>query len=587
MKSQYKVLTVFVVLFLAGCGTPMDPFMGLERAEQERQFYAAQVTATAEMRLFAVTETAAAFSMAQTQTAYPYTATALAFTPTPNAAATLTMAAAQAESTMIANQVVISNLQVERARMTNTVRAISAYVVGFAALVAALIWSIGLARKHSVYAVPMNEQGDKQPILVDGIVIDPDRMPNGMAEARRGYLALLPEITAERQDRVTSHDQMVDLKSRTRVTTAAMQKLLESQGLRLPDGGGQNVPLLGSGEKFPLPAWEIIEGWEGEKSHLPYGITARGLDFVDVDEIPHIAVISMTGMGKSRRFIRPFVTCALAAGHRVVIVGKSTDYWVFENHPNAALVKVSQITERAHAERYAGILQAIVQEMNKRDEYLTNARKSTWSHAGRERTFVVLDELGNAFRLMPPGLSDQARIWVEGLAAEGRKVGFNLVLANQRATGMAAILSQTGKAIFRVERDEEKGHRSLAGASDLEEGYFFAKFGSNKLAGAFEPSDEEIVAFLKRRPVSTVENDWVDGRFTEIVNHVEGPKEAGRLEEDRTHVLRLHHEGKSMSAIVRELWGVSGGSTYMKRLDEVKAILTSTTTDGMNDAVCG
>lgn len=609
MYRRNMVLTVLAVLFLvvvAGCGgvpATIDPYVAVEQANQTAeaaqdkvQYYSSQLTATAQAPIVEITQTAAAFEMqmmfvsataqsiAATETV-AVTQTAMAWTPTPNATMTAVFANSYAEATQIANEIELSNLEVERAKSTNFIRAMAAYVIGFVALVGALMWCIGLARKKSVYAVPMSEYGDKQPILVDGIVIDPDRMPNGMAIASPKYVASLPAITEQRQADVTNRDQVIDLRARTSVKSAAVQKLLETNGLHnLLDKPQNDTPLLN--DVFPLPEWNLINGWNGEKSLLPYGITASGLDFVNIDEIPHVAVISMTGMGKTRRLIRPFVACALAAGHRVVIVGKSTDYWVFENHVNVKFVKVSQITEPSHAERYAAILRAVVQEMNKRDDYLTSAKKSTWSHAGRERTFVVLDELGNALRLMPPGLSDEARIWVEGLVAEGRKVGFNVLLANQRATGMAAILSQTGKAIFRVEKDEEKGHRSLVGASDLREGYFFAKFGASKLAGAFEPSDEEIQQFLERRPVKALENDWVDAEFSVVKEQLPLKNEASAVFEDRSRadsnrVLELHRAGKSMSAIVWDIWKVSGGSSYRKRLEEVKAILsanTSTTT---------
>jgi hypothetical protein len=598
MKKNMVLVVFICVLIISGCmpspTQQMDLYGTAIVAQQQVQMSGMALTGTAEAPIIHITETQAAWNLAQQQA----NATSEAGITTATAAMALTQASwsptplptstPNATATVAAHQFAVQiekdNFELERARWTNGIKAASLYVIGFVILVAALIWSIGLAKKNSVFVIPMNEQGDKHPIMVDGIVIDPDRMPNGMGQASQSYIKSLPAITADRQNIVTSRDQLIDLKARTKVTTAAMERLLQSQGVKLlPEGQQQNdMPLLN--DAFPLPAWEIIDGWNGEKNQLPYGITARGLDFVNIDEIPHIAVLSMTGMGKSRRFIRPFVACALAAGHRVVIVGKSTDYWIFEDHPNAMLVKVSQITESKHAERYANILQGVVQEMNKRDDYLTQHRKSTWSHAGRERTFIVLDELGNALRLMPSNLSDQSRIWVEGLVSEGRKVGFNVVLANQRATGMAAILSQTGKAIFRVEKDEEKGHRSLVGAGDLSDGYFFAKFGANKLAGSFEPSDEQILAFLRNRPVPPLENDWVDGQFSVVNEQVAGPSDAElRLAESRklaaeeARILELHRAGESNTAIVYAVWPKSG-SGFKEHMERVRAVIATTST---------
>lgn len=46
----------------------------------------------------------------------------------------------------------------------------------------------------------------------------------------------------------------------------------------------------------------------------------------------------------------------------------------------------------------------------------------------------------------------------------------------------------------------------------------------------------------------------------------------------------LHQVGRSMSAIVREIWGVTGGSAFLARIEEVKAILATTTTSTTTDS---
>jgi len=613
MKKYYLLLLLFLT---AACGSPatqqMDVYGTAVVAQGQLQISNMLLTGTAQAPIIQITQTSAAFAFSQTQEAGFYTSTAMAWTPspvptaTPNAAATLVMANAIAQATQLENGNQLSNLQVQRTRQTNTLRAMAGYVIGFVILVGGLVWAIGLAKKHSVYAVPMNDQGDKQAVIVDGILMDPDRMPNGMGEFTKTYVRSLPLITAERQDVVTNHDQMIDMKTRTRVTSAAVQKLLESQNVKfLPEPQGvESTPLRD--DNFLLPSWEIINGWDG-KNGLPY-YTARGLEMIDIDQYPHLSAIGMTGMGKSRRFFRPLIACALAAGHRVVIIGKSADYWPFEGHPNATVIKVNKITQPDQAMRYARILESIVEEMNRRDDVLTDQRKSTWTHAGHERTFIVLDELGSALRLMGSS-SPQARIWVEGLVAEGRKAGFNIVLANQRATGMASILSQTGKAIFRVESDEEKAHKSLTGASLLHDGYFLARFGMAKLAGAFEPSDDELIAFLRSRPVAELDkDDWVEGKWSTVTEQVTGgddasgsagslpaeaiqPKlnvdDARRIVAEEDRIMELHEAGESDAAIVAAIWGVRGGGSLYTRKDQVQAVLAKYGASSSSSPVLG
>jgi hypothetical protein len=245
--------------------------------------------------------------------------------------------------------------------------------------------------------------------------------------------------------------------------------------------------------------------------------------------------------------------------------------------------------------------------MNRRDDVLTSIKKSTWEEAGRSLTYIVLDELGNAFRLMDRDTSNQCRIWVEGLVSEGRKFGFNIVISNQRATGMASILSQTGKAIFRVETDEERAHRSLAGASTLHDGYFLAKFGMPKLAGGFEPTDEQIQQFLASRPVDKLddENSWIDAISTDVPSlpdakpdQISAPSQAQpekpadefarwvmSLTDKPSRIVELYQAGGFSQADIEEsVYGYRGGaaaravSSVIKKYRELKNIPTTTTT---------
>ena len=593
-----RIIILFSVLFagLAGCApagsaSTVDAYVMVEQAQRtaeaaadEADFYSGILTATAQAPIVEITQTAAAFAFGQTQVAGGYTATALSWTPTPmptatpNAAATLMMANAQAEATKVANEAHLSDLQVQRAAQVNTVRAMSAYVIGFVVLVVALLFAVTWAKRFSMIATPIDPvTGKPQPMLnvVDGSWSDIDRAVNGQVNLAASFQRSLPAVTAERQDATTARAQMVDMKSRGRISAGAMAKLLESQGVKALSAPSDDA--VDYGAEFLLPSWDIVNGWDGKRG-LPY-YTAKGLELIDIDQFPHFAVIGMTGMGKSRRFFRPMIACALAAGHKVVIIGKSADYWPFEGHPNARLLKVSQITKPEQAMRYSAILEAIVAEMNRRDDVLTASHKSTWTHAGHARTFIVLDELGNALRLMEKDASNHSRMMVEGLVMEGRKAGFNVMLANQRATGMASVLSQTGKAIFRVESDEEKAHKSLMGASTLRDGYFLARFGPSKLAGAFEPDDEQIKSFLESRPVEPLGgDDWIEGQLVAQDQVTAGDDSAGFLPSSGLHadeirqVIDLLDAGEKPSAVVRQLWKVTGGGKFLRLNEQVKHI---------------
>lgn len=597
-----RLLTLIPLLWLIACApstdpaplATVDPFVAVEQAQRtaqaaqdEADFYAGQLTATAQAPLTSMTVTAAAWAMEQqfasataqsvqaTETAM-MTQTAMSWTPTPNATSTAVALVAQAEATQQAQVLTIEQLKVERAQITNTLKAMSGYVVGFVTLIAALMFAVTFAKRLSLIGGGIDQNtGKPMPVVnvIDGVVMDVDRLTNGAGQATGAWVKTLPAITAERQNEVTNRAQLVDLQTRRNRLPAA---LVKAQAKNLLEAPTQAAPQLEAGEAdlFPLPAWEIINGWEPKGTALPYGVTARGLGLIDVTKYPHLATIGTTGTGKSRRLMRPIIAAALAAGHRVVIVGKATDYQVFASHTNARMVKVNQMTDQNAAALYAQVLKACVDEMNRRDEILTAAHRSTWEQAGRGHTFIVLDELGNALRLMPSVIGEQARIWVEGLVSEGRKAGFSVMLANQRATGMATILSQTGKAIFRVERDEEKAHRSLLGASGLRDGYFYMKAGDENLAGGFEPSDAEIASFLTSRMVRPIEPEpWLEG----IASQTSLPEPTATNADsitaaERAQIESLLDDGLSQSAIVREVWNVTGGDKWRRLKETVENI---------------
>lgn len=590
MKRYFMLLFLFLAACASSSPTP-DPYVGLALAEAEAARYEGQLTGTAQawaMQQEYWTATAQSWTPTPSLTPVPTSTPTITFTPTVNATGTMMVEVMIAEIKDI-------HLETERKSRTNSLLAAAPYIVGFLALGLAVFLGVVWVKRLSMVPTPIHDgTGKPLPMLnvLDGVVVDVDRMPNGMGQMTPKYMRALPLITAERQDRVTNTAQLVDMKSRTKVTNAAVAKLLETHGVgQMTQETGQLPALVEAGGLFPLPAWEIINGWQGERSRLPYGITAQGIGLVDVERFPHMATIGATGEGKSRRFFRPLITCALAAGHRVVLIGKTADYFVFEGHPNVTLARISQITKPEHAERYAAILFALVEEMNRRDDYLTSIRKSTWAQAGRENTWIVLDELGNVLRLMARvGKADMVSMAVEGLVSEGRKVGFNVLVSNQRATGMAGILSQTGKAIFRVERDEEKAHKSLAGASGLREGYFYARFGEVRLAGGFEPSDDEIARFLQSRPVKELDRDWVDGRVVEALSL---PLPQGSLPSESEGMKPAQTDVERLAEAIRDEWkeGMSGravgaligkpyGGSWKDKIDQIVEVLRNSNMEG-------
>jgi hypothetical protein len=346
--------------------------------------------------------------------------------------------------------------------------------------------------------------------------------------------------------------------------------------------------LLGDGVNI-TPHWHMFENWDG-KGGIPYGMSERGLERVSIQQVPHGAVFGKTGSGKSRGFLRPFIAGAIASGQRVVIIGKEVDFWPFAQHPNVKMIGVRNVTEETEAGRYADYLKRIVEEMNRRDAILTSKRIATWDKAGFENTLIVLDELGNALDMMPTSIRHEAHRWVNGLVREGRKYGFNLWLASQRAVGFKSIVEQMGRAVFYL-ADAEASRYALGfpGAELLKEGQFIAKFHETQKCASFDPTDDELTQFLKDRNVKTHEPiDWIDGKVIDKRTVEERWNAQLAAEDIDAKILRLYAEMKasnrlSLSQIQREVYGDTntGGAHFRHIQDLVSTANPATTPENM------
>lgn len=336
--------------------------------------------------------------------------------------------------------------------------------------------------------------------------------------------------------------------------------------------------------KAPIstPSFSMVNDWDG-KGGIPCGLSANGMELVDMLRVPHGGVFGKTGTGKSRRFLRTFTAGAIAAGLRVVILGKSADFFPFADHPNVKIIAIRHITEPSEAARYAEYLKRMVEEMNRRDEYLTDHHISTWDRAGREGTLIVLDELGNALDMMPRDVAPEALRWVKGLTKEGRKYGLNVWMASQRAVGFKSIVEQLGRAVFHLaDADASRHALGFPGAEDLLEGQFFAKFNQVKKCVAFDPSDDELTAFLRARPVKALEPvEWIDGKVvgegspSVVLSSAQDETkiESGADDVDRRIRVRLAEMiatgSVSLSQVEREIYGDARGGAQFRRVQRI------------------
>lgn len=463
------------------------------------------------------------------------------------------------------------------------------------------IWKQEKAKYLQASSMEPDQNGRRRLVTSDALgkgnkIIDPNLAHRAVIDPERD------DLTAEQALANTQSNRNLEATRVIAQSPILMRKIItpkqssaESEA-SMPDANvvirKMGVNYLTDGKNIVTPAWSLFESWDG-KDGIPYGISERGLEQVSIQLVPHGGVFGKTGSGKSRGFLRPFIAGAIASGQRVVIIGKEVDFWPFAQHPNVKMIGVRNITQEDEAARYADYLLHIVEEMNRRDEYLTARHVSTWDQAGRENTLIILDELGNALDMMPSQIRQEAHRRVSGVVREGRKYGLNIWLATQRAVGFKSIVEQLGRAVFYLS-DAEASRYALGfpGAETLGTGQFFAKFHRTMKCSSFEPTDEELKDFLQGRnvkvhePITWIEGKVVDGSGQPLAVSKE-PEEDMDAKIVRIYKAMKEADRVSLSEIQRQVYGdVNTGGAHFRHVQDVIAQHNqgATTTEKTPDA---
>jgi hypothetical protein len=266
--------------------------------------------------------------------------------------------------------------------------------------------------------------------------------------------------------------------------------------------------------------------------------------------------------------LRPVTALALGGGWTVVIISRNGHgYEVFEGRPNAHLVRLER------AEEAAGILKMGYLAVQERLRAMGGSAYAWGEWAGRPApmTLIVMDEFSNLADELEAGEREELWRWARMIAAEGRKAGIILALALQDPTARSIdlrIRRNCTRWSFRVQ-DEAASRVVLgaAGAEKLGKGQFLAYTRSLEMGVGFGPTDEEIRAYLERRPVQEAEKpEWIEAEW----------KEVDKSPEIESRVRELLREGRSLAEIQREVYGYTGGQAY-ERVKRITDGITTTT----------
>lgn len=610
-----KRYLILLAIFIGGCAPvqsapTVDPNVSLAIAQ-------AQLTGTAQawaMQQQAWTATAQSWTATPSLTPVPTATPSITPTPTANITATMAFVNAEAEQKRIA-------LEIERQQQTNQARAWLPYFIAVLALcLAGFLGFVGV-RRLSYMTVNKDDKGDA-PLVVNVVknkVTDSDKNPNAESgspdmkdilwnafeqwlEKNHGIQPVQPRITAARQDAVTAQDQFTDLKSRTRVTTAALERLMKENALEKPQAptpAVSSLPMQTSitddDYNLPLPQWDLMRKWDG--SSKPLGFGRNGL-ILSKAASPHILISGMTGSGKTLFMMRTLATASLAQGAQVINVAyANSGFGVFTAHKNYHAVRIPK------AEAIVEVLTQVYQELGERKRMI-GGEAVEWEHwhPGEEppRPFLDLfmDELGNlAEDIYYQNATLNKAMWslVARIANEGRKVGIRFVAALQDPTSKSMDLRfrrnctlVTFRQGDRVQSDTFIGAQ---GAEHLPVGHFMARTDALTVGGGFNPSDIEILEYLSDRAVQVQPAPkWIEAINQPRIEVDEDPPLILPTREDLPAV-KLVDEIAEMAERIRPLWkaGMSGravanllglsqyGGSLKTKTDKVIEYLTATT----------
>lgn len=589
----------FLMILISACAPVLsaptvDPNVSLAIAQ-------AQLTGTAQawgMQQQYWTATAQSWTPTPSLTPVPTATPSITPTPTVDVTATMVVAIADAELTKIV-------LETERESNTNKAKAWLPYFIAVLALcLAGFIGFIG-ARRLAMMPTPIHEATGK-PIpminVIDGVVSDIDRAANGMSVMRSNYVRALPAITSDRQDKVTATAQTLDLRSRTKVTDAALDRFMKENAINKPQAptpAVSSLPIQTSitddDYNLPLPQWDLMRKWDGTSKPLGFG--RNGL-ILSKAASPHILISGMTGTGKTLFMMRTLAVASLAQGAQVINVGYSdSGFGVFAAHKNYHAVALPK------AEAIIECLTQVCQELNERKR-LIGGDAVEWEHwhQGEEppRPFLDLfmDELGNmAEDIYYQNATLNKAMWslVVRIANEGRKVGIRFVAALQDPTSKSMDLrfrrNCTLVSFRQGDRVQSDTFIGAQGAEHLPVGHFMARTDALTVGGGFNPSDIQILEYLSDRdvPVQPAPK-WIEAINQPRIMVDDDPPLILPTQEDIPAVKPVD-EIAEMAERIRPQWksGMSGravanllglsqyGGSFKTKTDKVIEYLTATT----------
>lgn len=550
--------------------------LAAQATADERAWIAQGWTATADVAnatgtaVVAQAEATSMAAAAASATVWAATATQSAYDmqSTRDAASAAAMATNQAAQAQLSQQAAEKDrLKLEAQGMTNEFMAwwkiILPVLVGIVLLTCGYLvynqWSRNRVHRR-------DERGLAPVLVMDGQVIDPDRMMWPWLDPQRPMLA---PVSA--QARVVEGAQKVLALAQVKPGGHGQAlKVMKTDPLPASPISEQMGEGAGAAAHLPMAAeWGMFVGYGG--MDLPMGVDAQGrVMTIDPERYPHRTVAGRTSGGKTFFGVRPTVAAALARGYYVMTLGETAPvgFHVFRDQPNYVDVVVD---EPVVALAY---LQRIFEEVKLRFSVLYDQRASRWGDVGGggPRVLIVMDEYAALADALETAQRQVFYRETANISRLARKAGIHLMLGVQNPTSESirpSIRRNTLTQTFQLaDAQASRAIIEADGAERLHGGQYLAVLENGIVSGAaFGPTDEQLETYLAGQQGRV--NVWEAPSFAVQLPLPPSPPiplpcGEGRIEEMAERVVALWRGGASKSSLARALELGTGGSDWAK-----------------------
>jgi len=298
--------------------------------------------------------------------------------------------------------------------------------------------------------------------------------------------------------------------------------------------------------------------------HIPIGMTGRGALWLDLVEADSILIGGSRGMGK---------TGMMHGWIQVLLHGGQVEVWAWDGKQGSEFGRYADRPQFQLLSKLETSLYLLIQTSNRRRVILTksgypnaqvyNANANAQGGEQMQPIALIVDEAALVRESIRPLLKE--------LVERARDTGVHPIFGTNNPQQSQLVVKSNLVTRISLAVPTLSASVMVLGSSGAE------KLPRQRGRGLIE-RNARMVEFQAFGVTYPIPSEQALQKMADCFQQAHTPLESAPMEREHERILALHEQGKSMSAIVREVYNVSGGDTFLRRMGEVKAILADTTT---------